>query len=780
MQYRKIFAPVLIVALMLSILPVQFSASAATSELFFSEYIEGSSFNKAVEIYNGTGGAVDLSTYAVELYSNGAATPSQSVALSGTLADGDVFVLAHASADAAILAQADLISSAVINFNGDDALVLKNNGTVVDSFGQVGVDPGSQWTGGGQDDTLRRAETVCAGDTNPDDAFDASVEWVTFAQNTFDGLGSHTANCGGGSTATDVFMSEYIEGSSFNKAIEIFNGTDSAVDLAAGLYTLELYSNGSSTVSQSVALSGTIASGDVYVLTHPSADAAILAEADVTNGSVINFNGDDAVVLRKDGAVVDAFGQIGTDPGSQWTGGGQDDTLRRAEAICAGDTNPDDAFDASVEWVVFANNTFDGIGAHTANCGIVEPPTQADPKINEFVANHTGADSEAFVEVFGDASTDYSAFTVLEIEGESTNWGVIDAALPIGTTDGAGFWIDSEDMENGTLTILLVEDFSGSAGDDLDTNNDGTFDAMPWTRIVDEVAVSDGDAADLTYTSTVLGPFFDGDPFGAGGASRIPNGTDTDTTADWVRNDFDGFGFPGFVGSQQIGEAVNTPGAVNEVITVIVDPFGICGDPATLIYDIQGSGPASADVGNVRAVEAVVVATFYGPDQIGGYFLQEEDTDADADSLTSEGLRVFDTTNAPDVGDLIRIRGSVTEYFDLTELNNVTDFASCGTGVATAAEVSLPVNSIDALEAYEGMLVTFPQTMYIAEYFNFDRYGEIVLSTERQFQPTAVYEPGSPESAQLLDENLRSRIKLDDGRGGQNPDPALHPNGIYL
>ena len=83
--------------------------SPAAGELFFSEYIEGSSHNKALEIYNGTGATVDLSTYTVELYSNGAASPSQSVALSGSLADGDVFVLAHASADAAILAEADLI-----------------------------------------------------------------------------------------------------------------------------------------------------------------------------------------------------------------------------------------------------------------------------------------------------------------------------------------------------------------------------------------------------------------------------------------------------------------------------------------------------------------------------------------------------------------------------------------------------------------------------------------------------------------------------------------------
>ncbi len=124
-------------------------AAAAPTELFMSEYIEGSSFNKAIEIYNGTGAAVDLVAggYTLELYSNGAASASQSVALGGTIADGDVYVLANSQADAAILAVTDLISNAVINFNGDDAVVLRKNGVVVDVFGQIGFDPGSQWDG---------------------------------------------------------------------------------------------------------------------------------------------------------------------------------------------------------------------------------------------------------------------------------------------------------------------------------------------------------------------------------------------------------------------------------------------------------------------------------------------------------------------------------------------------------------------------------------------------------------------------------------------------------
>ncbi len=174
--------------------------AAAAADLFFSEYIEGSSFNKAVEIYNGTGANVDLATggYTLELYSNGAATASQTVALTGTVANGDVYVLANSSANAAILAQADLISNAVINFNGDDAVVLHRNGAVIDAIGQVGVDPGSQWGSGlasTADNTIRRLDTICAGDTIETDAFEPATEWEGFAIDTFDGLGTHSASC---------------------------------------------------------------------------------------------------------------------------------------------------------------------------------------------------------------------------------------------------------------------------------------------------------------------------------------------------------------------------------------------------------------------------------------------------------------------------------------------------------------------------------------------------------------------------------------------------------
>ncbi|MGE0103972.1 MAG: ExeM/NucH family extracellular endonuclease [Blastocatellales bacterium] len=176
--------------------------------------------------------------------------------------------------------------------------------------------------------------------------------------------------------ASELFISEYVEGSGNSKAIEIYNGTGASVDLAAGSYNLQYYFNGSTSAGLTINLTGTVANGDVFVVAQSSADAAILAQADQTNGSGW-FNGDDAVVLRKGTTIIDVIGQIGADPGSEWGGGNTstaDNTIRRKSTICAGDTDGSNVFDPSVEWDGFANNTFDGLGAHTASCGSVNQP----------------------------------------------------------------------------------------------------------------------------------------------------------------------------------------------------------------------------------------------------------------------------------------------------------------------------------------------------------------------------------------------------------------------
>ncbi len=168
------------------------------SELLFSEYIEGSSYNKAIEIFNPSGSSVDLAGYTVSIYYNGNTSPSSVIELDGNIGAENVFVVCHSSADDAVQGLAQLITGR-LNFNGDDAIVLSNNDQVVDCIGRIGEDPGSSWRSGDvstQNQTIRRMDGVTVGDTDPWDVFDPSTEWVGFAQDVFDGLGSHSADPG--------------------------------------------------------------------------------------------------------------------------------------------------------------------------------------------------------------------------------------------------------------------------------------------------------------------------------------------------------------------------------------------------------------------------------------------------------------------------------------------------------------------------------------------------------------------------------------------------------
>ncbi|MFN2323682.1 MAG: lamin tail domain-containing protein, partial [Trueperaceae bacterium] len=120
--------------------------------------------------------------------------------------------------------------------------------------------------------------------------------------------------------ASDLFISEYVEGGSLDKAIEIYNGTDATVDLAAGSYVVQVFSNGAATPSRTVVLAGTVVAGDVFVVANPRAGGTIAFDTDITDSGV-SWNGNDAVALVKDGAFLDVIGQIGVDPGSEWGSG---------------------------------------------------------------------------------------------------------------------------------------------------------------------------------------------------------------------------------------------------------------------------------------------------------------------------------------------------------------------------------------------------------------------------------------------------------------------------
>jgi len=164
--------------------------------VFFSEYVEGSGNNKALEVYNGTGVDVDLACLTVEMYFNGASTAGLSVALVGELPPDAAFVLWHEAAGAELLAAvADLPfnqRSGFGWFNGNDAVVLRGYAGTLDRIGTIGEDPAGGYWGlesGTKDRTLRRAAGVATGDAEAYEPFDPAAEWVEYPRDTFDGLG---------------------------------------------------------------------------------------------------------------------------------------------------------------------------------------------------------------------------------------------------------------------------------------------------------------------------------------------------------------------------------------------------------------------------------------------------------------------------------------------------------------------------------------------------------------------------------------------------------------
>ena len=486
-----------------------------------------------------------------------------------------------------------------------------------------------------------------------------------------------------GAAASSLFFSEYVEGSSNNKALEIYNGT--GADVSLGGYSVVQYFNGGVTAGLTIPLSGTLAAGDVYVIAHASADPAILAQADVTNGSGF-FNGDDAIALVGPSGTIDVIGQIGFDPGTEWGSGltsTADNTLRRLPTICAGRADGSATFDPSAEWEGLATNTFDGLGAHTATCG--GGPTDTAPSVASVfpASGATGIAADAQVGVtFSEDVTVASGGIALACAGTAV----------------------SATLAGGPAAYTLTPDVPLPSG-------------ATCTVTVSASAVSDVDAVDP------------------------PDGLAGDFSSSFT----------------VAGMAAVTP-----------------------ISAVEGAGETSPLAGQTVTIEGIVVGDFEGPSPaLRGFYVQSRDADADADPATSEGVFVFDgSANSVSLGDEVRVSGAVSEFQGQTQLTATgpAQVLSSGNSV-TPAEVALPVASPTALEATEGMLVHFAQRLYVTEYFQLARFGEVVLSGgDRLDQPTAVAEPGAAANAVQAANDL-NRIKIDDATQAQNPATIVFARG---
>ena len=198
---------------------------------------------------------------------------------------------------------------------------------------------------------------------------------------------------------SELFISEYVEGPGNNNAIEIYNPTNSSIDLAG--YIINRYSNGASSGPESWQLGGTIASGDVIVIGNGQIDSVWVStywslpvdpsfysildlhcNGDYDANSTFYFNGDDAMTLEKNGNIIDIFGKVGEDPGSAWTddvtagytdaNGGtwwtKRQTLIRKPSVKIGVTQNPILFNPTAEYDSLPDATYTEMGSHTCDC----------------------------------------------------------------------------------------------------------------------------------------------------------------------------------------------------------------------------------------------------------------------------------------------------------------------------------------------------------------------------------------------------------------------------
>lgn len=399
-------------------------------------------------------------------------------------------------------------------------------------------------------------------------------------------------------------------------------------------------------------------------------------------------------------------------------------------------------------------------------------------RINEIRIEQSGADEDEYFELFstvGGESLD--DFTYLVIGDGAGKGGVIESVVDLSGRSfalGSRHFLVAEDtfslfgakpdwtaplnFENeDNVTHLLVRGFAGRIGQDLDADDDGILDAVPWDLVVDGVSLT----ASLDF----------GDPVYAvslGLESVGPNGNFVPAHVFRV-HDSEGFAIGDF---SPIGKT-DTPGLSNDsVLQIALD---------RKIFEIQGNGASSPLVGFKVRTTGVVSGDFQSGDELRGFFLQ--DTVGDGDNATSDGVFVYDPNGAEvSVGDKLRVTGWVKEHYGFTEIYEVSKIEKMGRDSVLPTAVRLPEAKEGDLERFEGMLIQIVSPMTICQNYFLGRYGQMTLSSPddfgepgRLFQPTSIFPPGAKADA-LAAENRRRTLILDDGRDGRalgdNPDPV--------
>jgi hypothetical protein len=285
------------------------------ADLFFSEYVEGSANNKALEIYNPTDNAIDLSSYVVSRYSNGSPVYTDQLLLSGTIQPKGVVVVTNGQTDSVwvssggywslpidptLYEKGNLHGSGIyptpMYFNGNDAMTLeKVTGEIVDIFGKTGTDPGSNgwndlpptyfagseyWTSWTKDHTLIRKSDVTGGVKANPATFMVNMEWDSIAKNDFDSLGFHKCDCGSLGINLNDFQHSvvmYPNPSTTNSVTISASERIEFVSLANQLGQV-VYTNEFESAQNAVEVNGDFLTKGIYIVTVRFVDSSIYTD----------------------------------------------------------------------------------------------------------------------------------------------------------------------------------------------------------------------------------------------------------------------------------------------------------------------------------------------------------------------------------------------------------------------------------------------------------------------------------------------------------------------
>jgi len=700
------------------------------AEVFISEFHYdnvGTDTNEAIEVQ----GPADVSIdgWSLVLYNGSNSSVYATTPLAGTFSD-------QTGGSGVIVS--NYPSNGIQNGEPDGIALVDDTGTVVQFISYEGTFTAADGPAAGLVATdVGVAET---GSTTPDQSLqrDAAASWIGPACASFGQVNDPDA--------PETCPQEPVEGVRVNEIHYDNSGTDegetieiygpAGADLTG--WSLVLYNGSNGTQYNTSNLSGTIpdlgGGFGVTTTTYPengiqngAPDGIALVDG---SGEIVEFLSYEGTFAATDGP---AAGLTSTDIGvAEGTSTSPDQSLQRLD---------------ETTWTGPACSSFGQLNdpAAPVECPVVELP---EVRFSEIHYDNAGTDANEALEVYGPAGTDLTGWSVVLYNGNGgASYGstILMATIP-DSGDGNGVAVvDSfSSIQNGSPDGFALVDDTGTVIEFL--SYEGVFTAV-------------GGPAD-GLVSTDIGVAEDD-------STTVDQSLQRDGDGDWAGPFCASFG------------EINDPNATADCPSEPVNVF---------IHEVQGAGDTTPLGGDTVIIEGVVTSDFQTAEFLRGFNVQEEDADADADPATSEGVFVFDPTEPTvtdvSIGDTVRVTGTAGEFSDQTQITASeieilvdVDDDVVDPEVVTTLTLEFPVEPGFDFEHIEGMLVNVPQDMYITEYFNYDRFGEMVIGAERYLQPTAEFEPGSPEQLAALDEITRGRITLDDGKSAQNPEFLRHPNG---